>query len=164
MNNSSQKQQRNDFRVRLYDAETVKSIDELIKTGDFSSVNELLGRAIAIGVEKIYVEYGKRKRLELATMPTPEVPDVIKLEKIQRELDNLRVLEEDMYILMNSIKALTASNYNILCANIRGEPLNAELLDDYGFMATMPDSYREIEDKLQTRFERRTSKKREDKK
>lgn len=154
MNKNGQKQQRNDFRVRLYDAETVKSIDELLKTGDFSSVNELLGKAIAIGIEKIYVGYGKRKRLELATMPTPEVPDVVKLENIKRELDNLRVLDEDMYILMNSIKGLTASVYNVLRANVKGEPLSVELLDDYGYMATMPDSYLEIENNLQARFNR----------
>ncbi len=158
-----EKTQKNYYHIRLYDAETVKSIDELIKTGDFSSVNELLGKAIAIGIQKIYIEYGKRKRLELATMPTPEVPDVVKLENIERELDNLRVLDEDLYILMNSIKGLTASVYNVLRANIKGEPLSAELLDDYGYMAAMPDAYREIEEKLQARFKRRTGKKGENK-
>lgn len=153
-----EKTQKNYYHIRLYDAETVKSIDELIKTGDFSSVNELLGKAIAIGIEKIYIEYGKRKRLELATMPTPEVPDVVKLEKIQQGLENLRVLDEDLYILMNTIKALSASVFNILRANVKGEPLNTELLDNYGYMATMPDSYVEMEDKLQSRFNRKSKK------
>ena len=34
------KKLKNDFRVRLYDLEIVKSIDELMNAGNFGSMNE----------------------------------------------------------------------------------------------------------------------------
>ena len=154
----SQKKHKNDFHVRLYDIEVVKSIDELMKTGDFGTSNELLGKAVAIGIEKIYLEYGKRKRLAQA-IPNLEMPESVRLDRIEHELGKVRVLEEDMYILMNSVKALVASIYNVHRANVKGEALNEELLDNYGFMSELPEAYREIEDNLLKRFNRRFEKK-----
>lgn len=162
MKSDSQKKLSNDFRVRLYDVEVVKSINELLDTGDFDSTNELLGKAIAIGIEEIYLKYGKRKRLAQA-LPEPEVPEAVRLDRLEHEVVKVRTLQEDMYILMNSVKALTASIYNVHRANVKGEALNAELLDNYGYMATLPDAYREIENNLLKRFNRSLGKKNEDK-
>lgn len=162
MKNNSQKNHKNDFRVRLYDVEVVKSIGELMESGDFESANELLGRAITIGIENIYLEYGKRKRLSQA-IPNPEMPETVRLDRIEHELAKVRVLEEDMYILMNSIKAITASIYNVHLANVKGEPLNEELMNNYGYMSELPEAYREIEDNLLKRFNRKLGKKNEGK-
>ncbi len=158
----SQKKHKNDFRVRLYDVEVVKSIEELMGTGDFESANELLGKAVAIGIEKIYLEYGKRKRLAQA-IPNLEMPEPVRLDRIEHELGKVRVLEEDMYILMNSIKAVVASIYNVHRANVKGEALNEEILNNYSLMAELPEAYREIEDNLFKRFNRRLGKKNEGK-
>lgn len=154
MKDGSQKKHKNDFRVRLYDIEVVKSIEELMDTSDFESANELLGRAIAIGVEKIYLEYGKRKRIAQA-IPNPEMPETVRLDRIEHAIAKLRVLQEDMYIVMNSVEALTASIYNVHRANVRGEALNEELMDNYGYMSELPEAYREIKNNLLKRFNRR---------
>ena len=164
MKDDSQKIRKNDFRVRLYNIEVVKSINELMKTGEFKSANELLERAIAIGIEKIYVERGKRKRKLLAqAVHNPEMQANEKLDKIEREIAKVRIREEDMCIMLNSIKAVTASIYNIQRANIKGEPLNVELLDNYGYMSELPEAYREIENNLLKRINRRLGKKNEGK-
>ena len=162
MKGDSQKKHKNDFRVRLYDVEVVKSIEELMGTGDFGSANELFGKAVAIGIEKIYLEYGKRKRLAQA-IPDLEMPEKVRLDRIEHELGKVRILEEDMYILLNSIKAVVASIYNVHRANVKGEALNEEILNNYGLMAELPEAYREIEDNLLKRFDRRLGKKNEGK-
>lgn len=158
MSEEAGKKHKNSFHLRIYDAEVLKSLNELMKTDKYESMNELLNCAVGVGIEKIYLEFGKRKLLTQARTE-PELPDGKKLDKLGRELNKVRTLEEDMYILMNSIKALTASIYNAYRMQANGEPVTPDLLDNYGYMSVLPDSYREIEDNLIARFNRNLGKK-----
>lgn len=145
---------KNAILVRLYDVETVRSIEELMETEQFDSMNELMNQAINRGIEKIYLDFGKRKVLKQTE--EPEMPEGKRIDRLEHELRKVRVLEEDMYILMNSIEALAASSYNVQCALIKGDEVSAELLDS-GYLATLPDAYREIKDGLEARFKRKLS-------
>lgn len=158
MSEDTGKKYKNSFHLRIYDAEVLKSLNELMETGNYESMNELLNCAVGIGAEKIYLELGKRKLLVKSPLE-PEVPDSKKLDRLEQELSKVRTLEEDMYILMNSIKALTASIYNVHRVQANGEAISAEMLDNYGYMSVLPDSYREIEDNLIARFNRNLGKK-----
>ncbi len=66
-------------------------------------------------------------------------------------------MQEDMFILMNSIEALVASIFNVQLAEINGEAVSGELIDS-GIMAKLPPAYLEIKDNLIARFNRKLAK------
>lgn len=151
-----EKKHKNSFHLRIYDAELLKSLNELLATEKYESMNELLNCALGVGVEKIYLEFGKRKLLTQART-IPEMPDGKKLDKIDNKLERNRIMQEDMFILLNSIEALVASIFNVQRAEINGEAVNAELIDS-GIMAKLPPAYLEIKDNLIARFNRKLEK------
>lgn len=150
------KKHKNSFHVRIYDVELLKSLNELLATEKYDSMNELLNCALGIGVEKIYLEFGKRK-LFTRTREIPEIPEGKKLDKIDLKLEKQRIMQEDMFILMNSIEALVASIFNVLRAEINDETVSAELIDS-GYFAKLPLAYLEIKDNLVARFNRKLAK------
>lgn len=151
------KKYKNSFHLRVYDAELLKSLNELLETAKFETMNELLNYALGIGVEKIYLEFGKRKAFKQVSA-TPEMTDKkIEMDKFEVKFEKQRLLLEDMFILMNSIEALAASIYNVQRAGINGEPISAELMDS-GYLAKLPPAYLEIKDNLVTRFNRKLEK------
>lgn len=151
-----EKKYKNSFHVRIYDVELLKSLNELLDTGKYESMNELMNCALGVGVEKIYLEFGKRKLFTQAR-EIPEVPEGKKLDKIDTKLEKQRIMQEDMFILMNSIEALVASIFNVQRAEINGETVNAELIDS-GYLAKLPPAYLEIKDNLVARFNRKLAK------
>lgn len=160
MKENSSKKYTNSFHLRIYDMELLKSLNELLDTKKYESMNELLNSALAIGMEKIYLEFGKRK---IFAFPNefPEMSDEGRIDRVEHQLEKVKILTEDMYILMNSIEALTASIFNVQRASLKGEPLNEELLDS-GYLAELPDTYREIKANLVSRFSRKLSKEKQD--
>lgn len=156
MSEKQEKKYKNSFHLRVYNVELLKSLNELLETEKYESMNELLNCALGIGVEKIYLEFGKRK-LFTKTMEIPEMPDGKKLDKIDYKIEKLRLLQEDMFILMNSIEALTASIFNVQRAEVNGEAVSGELIDS-GVMAKLPPAYLEIKDNLIARFNRKLAK------
>ena len=151
-----EKKHTNSFHLRIYDAELLKSMEELLQTKRYDSMNELLNCALGYGLEKIYLEFGKRK---LFTKPRliPEIPETKKIDRVEHQLKRLQTLSEDIFILMHSVEGLTASIFNVQRANVKGEALNEELLDS-GYLAALPDAYREIKDNLVERFNRKLAK------
>ena len=156
MNKKQSNQIKNSFHLRIYDAEVLKSLNELFEAGGYESMNELLNYALGVGAEKIYLEFGRRK---LLTQPLafPEKSDGRKLDDVLHELSKQRLMQEDMFILMNSIEAIVSSIFNMHRAGVVGEPLSAELIDS-GYFNTLPDNFREIKDSLIKRFNRKLSK------
>ena len=63
---------KNAFWLRIYDVDTLQSIHELIETKQFDSMNDLLNQAVRAGIEKIYLDYGKRRALPSGYAPTSE--------------------------------------------------------------------------------------------
>lgn len=151
---------KNDFHIRIYDAETVKSINELITTKRFSSVNELMNKAINIGIEKIYLDFGKKKALGKTYAP-PEETDSQRIDNIDHKLNKLRLTMEDILILLNAVELLTASNFNLYKAALLGEPVSEELIDS-GHYAEPPEAYVRLKEQIAQRYSRQF--KREEKK
>ncbi|MCM1441353.1 MAG: hypothetical protein NC131_19435 [Roseburia sp.] len=156
MTEIKEKKHKNSFHLRIYDVELLKSLNELLATEKYESMNELLNCALGVGVEKIYLEFGKRKLFTQARA-IPEMPDGKKLDKIENKLERQRIMQEDMFILLNSIEALVASVFNVQRAQVTGESVSAELIDS-GYMAKLPAAYLEIKDNLVARFNRKLEK------
>ena len=142
---------KNDFHIRIYDAETVKSINELITTKRFSSVD---------GTEKIYLDFGKKKALGKTYAP-PEETDSQRIDNIDHKLNKLRLTMEDILILLNAVELLTASNFNLYKAALLGEPVSEELIDS-GHYAEPPEAYVRLKEQIAQRYSRQF--KREEKK
>lgn len=149
---------KNSFYLRLYDTELCKSIEELMQTKRFESCNDLLGYAVSIGIEKIYLEYGKKRAL-----PKPQdavTPPDERLNEIAHQLAEIKVQLEDVFIISNSQEVLTATLYNVLHAKANGEAVSAELMDS-GFFSNLPAFFLEIKDKLIERAKRKAQKRSE---
>lgn len=149
-----EKKLKNDFRLRLYDAEVIKSIDELMQTGKFESYNDLLGYALGYGIEKVYLEYGKKKML---TQPiNAEEPQSERLKKMERQIADIKVLLEDNFIMQTCQEAMVATIYNVERADFAGErnTVSPELMDS-GYFAGLPEYYQHIKDVLTERFNRK---------
>ena len=149
---------KNSFRLRIYDVETLKSIEELMKTKQFDSMNELLNRAVRIGIEKIYVEYGKRRILPGVSGEKDDAVDV-RLERIEKKLKDMSLSLDDVLVLMSMVEMLTSTLYNVELSKTKGEAVNAELLES-GYLTTLPDGLQEIKDKLIERSEKKNREKR----
>lgn len=156
MNKKQPQEYKNSFHLRVYDAEVLKSLYELKEAGNYEVMNELLNDVLRIGAEKMYLEFGKRKLLA-QPLAFPEKADGKKLDDVLHELSKQKLMQEDMFILMNSIEAIVSSIFNMYRAGVLGEPLSAELIDS-GYYNTLPDNFREIKDSLIKRFNRKLSK------
>lgn len=156
MEDEKQKKFKNSFHLRIYDLETLKSVNELIQTGTFDSANDLLNRAVQLGIEQIYLEYGKKKAL--APPPTINEPDSSKLDTAVHILRENEVLTQDIFIMMNVIESLSATVLNVMRASNNGEEITDKLIES-GYYSELPPYYLEIKEQLTKRYTRAALKK-----
>lgn len=142
----------NSFHLRIYDDDLLTSIYELNDTGQFDSMNDLLCRALAIGVEKIYLAYGKKKALSSAVEPS--VPETEKTEEILRRVKHMELTVNDLFVMLSVIENMETTLYNVEAAKSSGETVSAELMDN-GYFSSLPERYQAIKDKLIARIEKK---------
>ena len=152
MPKTTQDKKRNMFSVRIYDNDVLTSVYELFATKQFDSMNDLLSRSVAIGIEKIYAEFGTRKALSAPVVPA--VPDERKLDEALKRLRDMELTLNDTFVMMSVIETMTTTLYNIEAAKTRGDEISPELMDS-GFFAELPKSYQEVKDQLISRIEQR---------
>lgn len=146
---------KNTFYVRIYDDDILTSVYELFETKQFASMNDLMNKALALGIEKIYLTYGKRRALSSAI--EPETPASESLEKVSQQLRNMELTINDLFVMMNVLEIMSATLYNVEVAKNSGEAVSAELMDS-GYFSTLPERYQEIKDKLIRRMEKKNRK------
>lgn len=142
---------KNNFHVRVYDDEVLKSIYELSETKMFGSMNELLNRALAGGVEELYKQFGKRKQL-VDNVETP----VNYSNDIFKSLKTTEMTIDDIFVLINILEMLVTSLYNVQRAQVAKEDISVELIDS-GYFSELPSNLKEIKEDL---IKRRMTKKR----
>lgn len=148
----TQDKRKNAFWLRVYDDETLQSIYELFDTKQFDSMNDLLNRAVRAGIEKIYLEYGKRRVLPFVGEPT-EQPNV-RLEAIEKKIKEMSLSLDDVLVLMSMVEMLTSTLYNVTVARSKGEAVDATLIES-GYFSTLPEQLQEIKDRLIERMEKK---------
>lgn len=145
----------NSFHLRIYDDDLLTSIYELNDTGQFDSMNELLCKAVAIGIEKIYLAYGKKKAL--SSVVEPCVPEAEKTEEILRRIKHMELTVNDLFVMLSVIENMETTLYNVEAAKSSGEAVSAELMDS-GYFSSLPERYQAIKDKLIARIEKKKHK------
>lgn len=143
---------KNAFWLRVYDVETIKSIHELFDTKQFDSMNDLLNRAVRVGIEKLYLDFGKRRKLQAKTEGGEAGPKLdVRFESVDRRLKEMSLSIDDVLVLMSMLEMLTSTLYNVELARIKGERLTPDLIDS-GYFSTLPPAMQEIKDKLIARM------------
>lgn len=140
----------NSFRVRIYDDELLTSLYELAGLKEFGSMNELMNAVLAVGIDKMYLERGKRKAFaENAQNASP-----VRYDEVIKKLKGIEVTQDDIFVMMNVMEMLLATLYNNEAMKLKGEAVNLELLES-GYMSQLPDNVQQIKDKLIRRLSKK---------
>ena len=158
MKKKTQETLKNAFWLRVYDVETLKSIYELLDTKQFDSMNDLLNRAVRAGIEKLYLDFGKRRKLPTSTEGSEAgSPFDVRFEGIDRRLKEMSLSLDDVLVLMSMLEMLTSTLYNVELVRMKGEKLTPDLVES-GYFSTLPPAMQDIKDKL---IARKNTKKRD---
>lgn len=132
---------KNLFTLRIYDDDTLTNLNELQKTGQFDSTNELLNKVVEKGAEALLVSFGKRKLLS----NNDNLPQGISLLEIKNKLGSISTTLDDIFVITSIVETLGAMLFNIEYAKITGEPITAELLQS-GAYSDLPEWLQEVKD------------------
>ncbi|MDE6059370.1 MAG: hypothetical protein K2G44_04935 [Clostridia bacterium] len=145
MKEQKTQKRRNQFPLRIYNEDVLITLEELYATNQFESMNDLLGRAVKIGAEEIYANFGKRRSLG-KDEPTGENLKT-KLDELSRHEKRTSLTVDDIFVMLSVLETMLSSLYNIEHARIRGEEVSAELMD-VGYYAQLPKDFQLVKDEL----------------
>lgn len=152
----TQDKKKNSFWVRVYDEDLLSSIYELFGTKQYESMNDFLTKMVAIGVEKTYLTFGKRKAFsnEIA----PEESTAALLKEISMRLKSIELTADDIFVMLNISEMLGATLYNLAAMQMDKEPVNRELLDS-GYLSQLPTHLQSVKDQLTLRIAKKKEQK-----
>lgn len=154
-NTMKDKKKNNAFYVRVYDDDILTSLYELFDTKQFDSMNDLMNKALSIGIEQIYLTFGKRRALTSSIEPV--IPNTENSKEILRRLKDMELTTNDLFVILNVLEVMITTLYNVEVAKNNGEPVSAELMDS-GYFSTLPERYQGIKDTLIRRIEKKNQK------
>ena len=138
--------QKNSFYIRIYDDELLQSIYELDHTKQYSSMNDLMTQALAIGVYEIYKTFGKKKVLDAASINNVNTLGA----DVQNLLKNIKYMSkkiDDVFVMLNIIELLNTTIFNAFHDMLSGDTVTAEQLDS-GYYSMLPNNLAEIKNEL----------------
>lgn len=133
---------KNNFLVRIQDDDILSYIYDLLNSGIFASQNELLNRCLEAGVPEVYKEQFQRYPKGCA-----RDGETIEEQKTQKELKELRLTVDELFVLMNISESLLATLYNTKLKEIEGESITSEMFDS-GLLADLPPVLAEAKQEL----------------
>lgn len=129
---------RNIFRhIRIYDEDIWEKIETLLNSGYFRSFNDIINKALNIGIPKLYkrtfdFEYGD------------DTDDGKKLDEITHKLNKLNKAVDEAVLNDNLTHWLLSSLFNCEAKKLDGETVSAELMND-GTYSTLPKLLEDIQ-------------------
>lgn len=154
-NTMKDKKKNNAFYVRVYDDDILTSLYELFDTKQFDSMNDLMNKALSIGVEQIYLTFGKQRALTSSIEPV--IPNTENTNEVLRRLKDMELTTNDLFVILNVLEVMITTLYNVEVAKHNGEPVSGELMDS-GYFSTLPERYQSIKDTLIRRIEKKKQK------
>lgn len=133
---------KNEFKLRIYDEDTLINLDELLKTGHFDSMNGLLNKVIEKGAATMLASYGKHRALS-----DDDIPYGTSMLEITKKLTSMTGTLDDIFVLMSIVETLCAIQFNIEVAKITGEPVTEELLQS-GAFSDLPEWLQDVKDTI----------------
>lgn len=141
---------KNEFKLRIYDEDTLINLDELQKTGYFGNMNELLNKVIEKGAAAMLASFGKRGVLS----DDSNNPQGTSLLEIKNKLSSMSSTLDNIFVLTSIVETLGAIQFNIENAKISGEPVTEELLQS-GAFSDLPEWLQEVKDVIIRSSQRR---------
>ena len=154
-NKMKDKKKNNAFYIRVYDDDILTSLYELFDTKQFDSMNDLMNKAISIGIEQIYLTFGKRRALTSSIEPV--IPNTETTKEVLHRLKDMELTTNDLFVILNVLEVMITTLYNVEVAKNNGESVSAELMDS-GYYSTLPEQYQSIKDTLIRRIEKKNQK------
>jgi len=126
---------KNYFTLRINDAETLTLMEELWAAKLYESKNDLLNRALRIGMEELHRKTFKSRRMfdaEVAGILDEDTKnDLIKrLEQIYNGV-------EDTFVMMTILEYLISTLFNVKALELLGEKVSNEMMLT-GLLAELP--------------------------
>jgi hypothetical protein len=149
----TQDKKNNSFRIRVYDDDLLTSIYELAELKEFASMNELICTALSFGIEKMYIERGKRKAF--TAKDVQESGDVKLNELIKRSKAQTTTLD-DVFVMLNVVEMLMSTLYNAKLLDLKGESVSSEMIES-GYLSELPENIRRVKDSLVKRLAKKES-------
>jgi hypothetical protein len=150
---TQKKKVQNQFVLRVYDNDVLTNLTELFATGQFESMNELLNKALCIGAEKIYLDFGKKRALTGAVMPEVNT-DSERLNEILKRTKAVELTVDDVFVMMTAMEMLLSTVYNIEESKVEGKPVSIDMMQS-GMLSVLPEHVRIAKERLQSRFSKR---------
>ena len=72
----------------------------------------------------------------------------------EKKLKEMSLSLDDVLVLMSMVEMLTSTLYNVETARVKGEPVDAELIES-GYFSTLPEQLQGIKDKLIERMQKK---------
>lgn len=134
---------KNRFLIRINDDDTLTYFYDLLNSGLFSSQNELLNRCLERGVPEIYKEYFKNYPKGFERASALEMEEV----RTQKELKELRLTVDELFVMMNILESLVATIYNAQLKAIDGEPITVDMFES-GLLADLPEYLASVKNEM----------------
>lgn len=144
----AQDKKNNSFRIRVYDDELLTSINELFELKEWKTMNEFLCTALGIGVQKMYVERGKRKMLAKDVI---EESSDSKLDELMKSSKANTKTLDDVFVMLNVVEMLMSTLYNVELCERKGESVSSEMIES-GYLSELPRNIQRVKDSLIKRF------------
>ncbi len=137
----------NSFRLRVYDDELLTALYALADNGKFSSMNELLNRALTVGVKQM--KEGDKRQIQSEKAVFERSDD--KLNELNKKVKDVSVTVDDIFVMMNVMEMLVSTLYNAELMRVKNEAVSSELIES-GYLSSLPDYIQRVKDSLIKRF------------
>lgn len=142
-----------DFTLRIHDATIQQLINEIAQ--EYGNRTAAVNACLAAGAPIVYEEtFRKKANVEAQQKRTQESQGVEALLAMSKQIKELRLTQDDLYVMINNLEFMLASLYNIKVSEIEDQPVSIEMIKQ-GLLAELPEELRPIKQELQQRYQRK---------
>lgn len=145
---------KNHMTLRIHNVSIYQLVEEL--TEEYGNMNLALNACLAAGAPIVYEEtFRKKANVETLHRKTQESESVEALLAMSKQIKELRLTQDDLYVMINNLEFMLASLYNIKISELDEQPVNTEMIRQ-GLLAELPEELRPIKKELQQRYKRKS--------
>lgn len=142
------------FTLRIHDAAIQQLVNEIAE--EYGNRTAALNACLAAGAPIVYEEtFRKKANVETLHRKTQENESVEALLAMSKQIKELRLTQDDLYVMINNLEFMLASLYNIKISELDEQPVSTEMIRQ-GLLAELPEELRPIKKELQQRYKRKS--------
>lgn len=141
-----------DITLRIHDAATFDLINELAEA--YGNRTTVLNECLTVGVPLVYERYFHRKALCASSEQTAQGSELDVVEALNttaKQIRELRLTQDDLYVMINNLEYMLATLYNTKLSELQESPVSAEMIRQ-GLLSELPEELRTVKNELQHRY------------